>query len=124
MAWTLLLPWFGTGWHVQEQLRMILEAEAEARQQLEAAQRECQFLLAQAEEEGRRRVCEAREVRDTIIRSEEERLAAEAEEKARRVEETARTRGAAMRSLAQSRMDRAVAAVLQCVLGQSEGHDW
>ena len=114
----------GIGWRVQEQLRMILEAEAEARRQIEAARRECQLLVAQAEEEGRRRVREAREARETIIRAEEERLAAEAGEKARRIEEGARTRAAAMRSLAQSRTERAVEAVLQCGLGQGERDDW
>ena len=109
---------------MQEQLRMILEAEAEARRQIEAARQDCQLLVAQAEEDGRRRVREAHEARETIIRAEEERLAAEAEEKARRIEEGTRTRALAMRSLAQARIDRAVEAVLQCVLGQGEADDW
>ena len=108
---------------MQEQLRMILEAEAEARQRLETAEQECKLLAAQAEEEGRRRVREARDARDTIMRAEEERLLAEAQDKTRQIEEGARTRMAAMRSRAEGRMERAAAAVLTCVWGSEDGND-
>ena len=110
------------GCSVQEQLRMILEAEGEARQRLEAAREECKRIVAHAEEEGRRRVRDAREARDTIIRAEEERLLAEARDKARQIEEGGRARMAAMRARAEARMERAVGAVLKCVLGQDDGY--
>lgn len=101
---------------------MILEAEGDARQRLEAAREECKRIVAQAEEEGRRRVRDAREARDVIIRAEEERLLAEAQDKARQIEEGAHARMAAMRARAEPRMERAVGAVLKCVLGQDDDH--
>ncbi len=109
---------------MQEQLRMILEAEAEARQRLETARQQCQFLVAQAEEDGRRRVREARQARDSIIRSEEERLTAAAKERATQIEDAARIRAAAMRALGLSRMERAVQAAVECVMGRAESDDW
>jgi vacuolar-type H+-ATPase subunit H len=109
---------------VQEQLRMILEAEAEARQQLDAAHQEGKLLVERAEEEARRCLREAREARETIMRSEEERLLAEAEERARRVEEKARARAAATQSLAKTRMERAVEALVASILGGGDSDDW
>lgn len=106
----------------QDQLRMILAAEAEARRQFEAAGSECQRLLAQAEEEGRRCVREAREGRDAQAQSVEQQIVAEAEEKAWRVAERTRAQVAAMQALAAAKMDAAAEIVLRCVL-ESEADD-
>ena len=107
----------------QDQLRMILAAEAEARQQFEAAAGECQRLLAQAEEEGRCCVREAREGRDALARSVEQQIVAEAEEKAWRVAEGTHARATAMQAHAAARMDAAVEIVLRCVLGSEVDDD-
>ena len=53
---------------MQEQLRLILAAEAEARQQVDEAQVASRLQVAQAEEDNRRRVQAARDARPALIR--------------------------------------------------------
>ncbi len=107
----------------QDELRLILAAEAAAGQQLEAAQREGQLLLAQAEERARHQVGAARDSRDALAQAVEERMLAEADEKVRRLTEGARAQALAMRERAAPKMDAAVELVLRCVLGTEGGDD-
>lgn len=88
---------------------------------MEAAERDCQLLLAQAEEDGRRCVREAQDGRDALARSVEARILAEAEEKARRITEGAHAKTAAMQAHAAPKIDAAVEVVLRCVLGGDTG---
>lgn len=104
---------------IPDQLRLILDAEADARRQLEAAQHECQCLVSEAEEYARRSVREARAARDALARSVEMRLIAEAEQAAQRTVAGAQTQAAAMRARAAPNMVRAVEAALRCVLGRA-----
>lgn len=106
---------FGDG--MLQQLRVILAAEAEARERLDAARQESTRRLQQAEEEARRTVREAQAAREATARAEEAKLVAAAEIKAREIVAEARARIAALRQRAEPRLDRAAALVVQAVLG-------
>lgn len=105
---------------MQAQLRVILEAEAEARRRLEAARAESAALAARAAEEARALVREACEAREVISREAEERLVAAARERAAGIGGEALARVGELRTRAASRMDRAIDLVLQAVLGGGE----
>jgi vacuolar-type H+-ATPase subunit H len=100
-----------------EELRVILAAEAAARQQFEAASEESARLAQQAELQAHGYVRAAREAREAVARAVEERIVAEAQQEANRILEEANAAAAAMRTAAQSRLAEAVKAVMQCVLG-------
>jgi vacuolar-type H+-ATPase subunit H len=99
-----------------EQLRLILQAESEARQQLDAARQEAQRLVQEAEESGRRLIREAEMARDALARSVEDALVAAAQDKARQITEDTRTRAAALRTQAMPRMERALETIVKRVL--------
>jgi vacuolar-type H+-ATPase subunit H len=103
---------------VLPQLRVILAAEAEARQQLEHALQEAERLVQQAEEDARRMVRAAHEARGTTAQGVEDRLVAAAQEKARQLATDAAAKIAALRRLAEPRMERAVAIILQHLLAR------
>jgi len=109
---------------VQEQLRLILAAEVEARQQVDAAQRNGHLEVAQAEENSRRQVQAARDERPALIRAVQAQLTAAADQQAQRLREDAGTKTAALRQLAESRLERAVDAVLRCLLERDDGDAW
>jgi vacuolar-type H+-ATPase subunit H len=95
---------------------VILAAEAEARQAVDAAQRDCQGLVREAEEDSRRRVHEAGDTRDALAQSVEERLVAAAQQNAVHMAEGTRLQAAAMQARAGPRIDAAVEAVVHFVL--------
>jgi vacuolar-type H+-ATPase subunit H len=100
-----------------QQLRVILAAEAEARERLDAARQESVRRLQHAEEEARRTAREAQAAREATARAEEESLVAAAEVKAGEIVAEARARIVALRQRAEPRLDRAAALVVQAVLG-------
>lgn len=100
-----------------EQLRVILEAEAEARRMLESAAEEAGRCAGQAEETGRLAVRRARLERDTIAQAAEETLVRAATERAHDHREEARAKVTVMRASAEARMERAVDRLLALVLG-------
>jgi len=67
---------------VLQQLRVILAAEAEARQQVEAARAEGARIVAEAEEAARNAVGAARDEREAVARAVEEGMVAAAQEQA------------------------------------------
>ena len=105
-----------------EELRVILAAEAAARQQFEAAREESARLVRQAEVEAREEVRAAREGRESVARTVEERIVADAQQEASRILDEANATAAAMRAAAQPRLAEAVEAVIQCVLGPEGNH--
>ena len=105
-----------------KQLQAILEAEAAARDQFEAAREESGALLRAAEAEARQLVRAAREARETVARAVEEQIVATAQQEASRLLEEANTVAAAMREGAQPRIAQAVEAIVQCVLGSEDDH--
>ena len=105
-----------------EQLRVILAAEAAAREQFEAARDESARLVREAEAEARQLVRAAREARETVARTVEDRIVADAQQEVSRIFEEATTAAAAMRAGAQPRMAQAVEALVQCVLSPEGDH--
>jgi vacuolar-type H+-ATPase subunit H len=102
---------------VLDQLRVILAAEAAARQQFEAAREEGARLVRQAEADGRQQVRVAREARDSLAHAVEDRIVADAQREASRILEDANTAAAAMRAAAEPRMAEAAEAIIRCLLG-------
>jgi vacuolar-type H+-ATPase subunit H len=105
-----------------DELRVILEAEAAARQQFDAAREEGARLVHQAEVEARELVRAARDEREAVAHAVEEGLVADAQQEANRIADEANAAAATMRATAQPRLAEAVAAVIQCVLGPEEDH--
>ena len=105
-----------------DELRVILTAEAAARQQFDAAREESARLVRQAEVEAREQVRAAREEREAVTRAVEERIVADAQQEASRILEEVNAAAVAMRAAAQPRLAEAVAAVIQCILGPEEDH--
>ncbi len=104
-----------------EQLRTVLEAEAEARQRLEAAREAAKRLIIEAEADARSRVQQARAAREAVIRSVEDEWVEQARQKAEAVEGEVRVRVQAMRSRAEPRVERAVETLVRRVLGTERG---
>jgi vacuolar-type H+-ATPase subunit H len=109
---------------VQELLRVILEAEADARRQLAAAQQEGERQVREAEEHGRQRIREARDSHEGIARAVEAELVAAARQQAQQLTESQRAKVTAMRALAEPRMEGAVQTALAHVLGRDNADDW
>lgn len=101
---------------MQAQLRLILEAEAAARRDLESAREESADLAGRAVDETRRVVREACEARDAIAREAEKRLVADAERRAAEITAETRARIAEMRARAAQRIERAAAEIVRAVL--------
>ena len=108
---------------VLDQLRMILAAEAAARQQFEAAREEGAGLVRQAEADARQQVRAAREAREALARAVEDRIVADAQQQASRIREEENALAAAMRAAAEPRMAEAANAIVLSVLGQQGDHD-
>jgi vacuolar-type H+-ATPase subunit H len=101
---------------VLEDLRVILDAEAEARRQFDAARAHVADLLRQAEEEAQRSVRQAQAARDTDAEAVEARLLAEAQQQANRILATAEATAAALQTQAAAHVEQAVDALVQAVL--------
>ena len=104
-----------------EQLRIVLEAEAVARQRLDAAREAARRLVIEAEEDARCRVQQAHAAREGVLQSVEEQSVQEARQKATAVEDEVRVRVQAMRARGEPRLERAVTALVRLVLGTERG---
>jgi vacuolar-type H+-ATPase subunit H len=104
-----------------EQLRIVLEAEAEARQRLEAARETAKTLVSDAENDGRQRVQQARAAREAVVRSVEDQWVQQARQKAAAAEDEVRVRVQALRARAEPRVERAVETLVRRVLGREGG---
>ena len=104
-----------------EQLRIVLEAEAEARQRLEGAREAAGRLVSEAEEDARRRVQQAQAAREAVVRSVEDEWVQQARQKAEAVEDEVRVRVQAMQARAQPHVERAVEVLVRRVLGKGRG---
>jgi vacuolar-type H+-ATPase subunit H len=104
-----------------EQLRIVLEAEAEARQRLEAARTAAKQLVGAAEEDARRRVQQAHMAQDQAARAVEEQWVEQARQKAAAAADEVRVRVQGLQARAAPRMERAVEALLRRVLGTEQG---
>jgi len=105
-----------------DELRVILEAEAAARERFDTAREEGARLVHQAEVEARELVRAAREEREAVARAVEEGIIADAEQEASRIADEANAAATAMRAAAQPHLAEAVAAVIQCLLGPEDDH--
>jgi vacuolar-type H+-ATPase subunit H len=105
-----------------EQLRVILAAEAAARQQFDAAKEEGTRLVRRAEAEARQQVGSARETREAVARAVEDGIVAGAQQEASGLLEETNTAAAAMRAAAQPRMLGAVEAIIGYLLGPEGDH--
>jgi vacuolar-type H+-ATPase subunit H len=100
-----------------EQLRIVLEAEAEARHRLEAAREAAKRLVNAAEEDARQRVHQARATREGVARAVEDNWVQQARQRAGGVEEEVRVRVQALQTRAEPRVERAVETLVRRVLG-------
>lgn len=101
-----------------DDLRTILDAEADARRQFDAARDHAGELLRQAEDEAQQELRAAHGAHEADVAAVEARIVAEAEKQANRIRATAEATAAAMHTQAAARMDRAVAALVNAVLAQ------
>jgi len=101
---------------VLDDLRTILDAEAEARRQLDAAREQAEELVRQAEYEAAQWVRAAHDAHEAGAAAVEARIVAEAEQQSKRILATAEATAATMHTQAAARMDRAVAALVNAVL--------
>ena len=104
-----------------EQLRIVLEAEAEARQRLEAARAAAKRLVNAAEEDARRAVQQARAAQEAVARSVAEEWVQQARHKAEAIEEEMQVRVKALQARAEPRVEHAVEALVRRVLGAEPG---
>ena len=115
-AWSLQYPGADDGVAVLDALRIILDAEAEARRQFDAARDQAGELVRQAEDEAQQQVLAAHDARETDAAAVEAHIVAEAERQSKRILATAEATAAAMHAQAAARMERAVAALVNAVL--------
>jgi vacuolar-type H+-ATPase subunit H len=101
---------------VRDDLRIILDAEADVRRQFDAAREQAGQLVRQAEDEVQQQLRAAHDAYETEVAAVEARIVAEAEQQSKRIRATAEATAAAMHSQAATRMDRAVAALVDGVL--------
>jgi len=101
---------------VLDALRIILDAEADARRQFDAARDQAGELVRQAEDEAQQQVRAAHFTHETEVAAVEARIVAEAEQQSKRILATAEATAAAMHTQAAAGMDRAVAALVNAVL--------
>ena len=99
-------------------LRIILDAEADARRQFDAARDQADELVRQAEDKAQQQVRAAHDAHEADAAAVEARIVAEAEQQSKRIIETAEATAAAMHTQAAAHMDRAVAALVNAVLAQ------
>lgn len=104
-----------------EQLRIVLEAEAEARQRLEAAREAAKQLVSDAEDDARQRVQQAHAARETVTRSVEDKWVQEAHQKAAAIADEVRVRVQGTRARAEPRVAQAVQVLVRRVLGKERG---
>jgi len=104
-----------------EQLRIVLEAEAEARRRLEAAREAARQLVAAAEADARRGAEETEAGQDQVVHAVEEHWIQEARQKAEAVENDVRVRVQAMLEHAEPRLAHAVETLVRRVLGTERG---
>jgi vacuolar-type H+-ATPase subunit H len=107
-----------------EQLRIVLEAEAEARQRLETARAAAKQLVADAEEEAGRRVQQARVAREQVAQTVEAEWVEQARQRAAATAAEVRVRIQALEARATPRMERTAQVLVHRVLGveQGDGH--
>lgn len=106
-----------------EQIQVVLDAEAAARGRLDGASQDAQRLTSLAAEEARLAVRRAQLEREATAQAAEEALVRAAAEQAQGLREDARAKLASMRARAEARLQRAVEAVVACVLGEDEAGD-
>jgi len=99
-----------------EELRVILEAEAEGRRQFDAAREQAARIVQQAEEEARRRVRAAREARLADAAAVQEAIVRDAEQHASRLLAEADATAAAMQVRTAPRLEAAVEAIVAFIL--------
>jgi vacuolar-type H+-ATPase subunit H len=97
-------------------LRIILDAEADARRQFDAARDQGEEFVRRAEDETQQQVRAAHDAREMDAAVIEARIVAEAERESKRILATAEASAAALHTQAAARMDRAVAALVNAVL--------
>ena len=102
---------------VLEDLRVILEAEADAHRQFDAARGQAAEIVRQAEMEAQEQVRAARDARENEAAAVEERLVVAAEQQAARILATADATAAALQAQAADRLERAVDALVKAVVG-------
>jgi vacuolar-type H+-ATPase subunit H len=105
---------------------VILEAEADAHRQFDAARAQAAEIVRQAEMEAQEQVRAARDARENEAAAVEEGLVAAAQQQVTRILATADATAAAMQEQAAGRLHRAVEAVVNVVLappalGASDG---
>ena len=99
-----------------DDLRIILDAEADARRQFDAARDQAGALVRQAADEAQQQVRAGHDTYETEAAAVEARIVAAAEQQSKRILATAEATAAALHTQAAARMDRAVAALVDAVL--------
>jgi vacuolar-type H+-ATPase subunit H len=106
-----------------DQLRVILAAEAEARQRLDAARADAQRRLADAEAEARRLVQAARDAEEATAAAVEKELMRVANQTVAAMAADSRAKADALQAQAEPHLDAAAQAIVACILGRDEGDD-
>lgn len=99
-----------------DDLRVILEAEAEGRRQVDAAREQAAVLVRQAEDEAQQRLHAARAAREADAARVEARLVAGAQQEAKDIAVTSESAAAVIHSQAIARLERAVEAIVKAVV--------
>jgi vacuolar-type H+-ATPase subunit H len=102
---------------------MILEAESQAREEIDAARREGARLAGLAEEASRERVRKARESYEETASSFESQIVAEAKERAAEMSRNSDARIAAMRARAATRGEQATPALVAAILATGDANE-
>jgi vacuolar-type H+-ATPase subunit H len=101
---------------VLDDLRIILDAEADARRQFDAARDQAADLVRAAEDAAQQQIRTAHDAHEADAAAVEARIVAAAEQQSQRILATAEATAAAMHTQAAAHMDRAVAALVNAVL--------